>query len=251
MKKALIIANWKMYVEKPDAAKKFAVALRKQLRHIPHTSVVIAPPFPLLPTVALALKGSVARVGAQTISGEKDEKHTGGVSAGMLKAAGASMVIIGHSERRAQGETDDIVRAQVERAQEAGLTAVLCVGEKEQDATGVHFNFIAEQLTHALSGAKISSTKLVIAYEPVWAIGKSAIEAMAASDVREMVIFIRKTLADILGRPLAVKVPILYGGSVEAGNAKELLEEGQVGGFLVGHASAEWLTFNEILKNSK
>ncbi len=161
------------------------------------------------------------------------------------------MVIVGHSERRAQGETDDMVRAQIERAQEAGLTAVLCVGEKEQDATGAHFNLIAGQLTKALSGTNITSIKLVIAYEPVWAIGKSAVEAMTPPDVREMVIFIRKTLADILGRPAAVKVPILYGGSVEGTNARQLLEEGGVGGFLVGHASADWNSFNEILKNSK
>jgi triosephosphate isomerase len=116
----------------------------------------------------------------------------------------------------------------------------------ERDAQGSYLALIAEQLTSALKGNK--TTKLVIAYEPVWAIGKGANDAMKPHDLQEMVIFIRKTLVDLVGRAAALKVPIVYGGSVEASNARALLKEGGVAGFLVGHASADADAFSALLK---
>lgn len=247
VKKPIIIANWKMYVEKPEAVKRFSLALKRRSKLLSRVEVMVAPPFTLLSMLSSAFpKSKTVRVGAQTISGHADKQHTGEVSGVMLKALGASMAIIGHSERRAEGETDDVVRMQMKAASASGLLAVLCVGEKERDPAGGHFGFIEQQLSNALKDKM--GGKLIVAYEPVWAIGKQAGDAMKPQDLEEMVIFIRKTLADLMGRPAALKVPILYGGSVEGSNAAELLKEGTVSGFLVGHASAEADTFLEIIE---
>ncbi len=237
-----------MYIEKPEEAKKFAVGLRRKARTLTSVDVVLVPSFLHIPLVVSALKGSLYKVGAQTVSEYADLKHTGEVSAFMLKVAGVSHAIVGHSERRASGESNEMIAHAVQRAQEAGLTVVLCVGEVERDHAGAYLEVVTTQLISALRAvAKVSILKLVVAYEPVWAIGKSSNEAMQPADLQEMVIFIRKTLADILGRALALRVPILYGGSCDASNAKELLVEGGVAGFLVGRASADFDSFVEIL----
>lgn len=215
----------------------------RKLKNIPLADVRVAAPFTFLPL----LKG--LKVGGQTVSAQTEGAHTGEVSAKMLKAAGATFVIVGHSERRAY-ESDGVVHAQIERAAEAGLIPVLCVGEREHKEDGAHFGFIEEQLMSALREFR-RTQKLIVAYEPVWAIGKTAEDAMQPESVEETVIFIRKILAQSLGRPAALKVPILYGGSVEAENAKALLERGGVAGFLVGHASAKPETFVELLNACK
>lgn len=250
MRKPLVIGNWKMYIEKPDAAKKFASALKRKTSTL-SVDVMLAPASTLLPLVAAAVQGSAVRVAGQAVSPYADPQHTGDVSASMLKAAGAAWVIVGHSERRAAdgaNENNNTVRAQVESARAAGLGVVLCVGELERDPSGAHFSTIAQQLASALTN---QNTKLVIAYEPVWAIGKSSTEAMHPADLREMVIFIRKNLADILGRTAGVRVPILYGGSVDATNAPDLLREGDVAGFLVGRASTDIDSFVGLLRICK
>ena len=220
----------------------------------------LAPPFPFIADVAAALKGSPIKVGAQTLSAADaalGKQHTGEVPAQMLKAMGASFVLVGHSERRAiivgdeiikQGETDEAIRAQLLQATSLGLTAILCVGETERTPDGSHFAAVANQLSRALHGVSALGNRLIVAYEPVWAIGKSAADAMQAADVEEMAIFIRKILSETLGRDMVAKVPILYGGSVEPGNVKALMAEGGVNGFLVGHASADIDSFKEILK---
>ena len=244
--KRIVVGNWKMYLERPDEAKRLAVALKRRARSFGGATVVVAPPFLLLSTVAAVVgKSSALRLGAQSVSPQRDAKHTGDVSAAMVKHLGAAYVIVGHSERRAMGESNAVVRQELERAGEAGLTAILCVGEHERDQAGAHFAYIKEQLTSAIVAK--SNPKLIVAYEPVWAIGKTAGDAMKPQELQEMVIFIRKTLADILGRAPALKVPILYGGSVESANAKQLIGEGGVAGFLVGHASVDAKEFIEII----
>jgi triosephosphate isomerase len=259
-KKRLVVGNWKMYVESPDAAKKFAAALRRKARAFVGTEAWLAPAFPLISPVAATLKGSVLKVGAQTISIHAEGAHTGDVSAKMLKGLGVSFVIVGHSERRAtrdsegnikQGETDEDVRAQLAAALGAGLTAILCVGELERQPDGSHFQEIANQIHRALNGVPAPAGRLIVAYEPVWAIGKSATEAMQGEDLEETAIFIRKILSEALGREAVAKVPILYGGSVEPANAQALIKEGGVNGFLVGHASTEVDSFIDILKACK
>jgi triosephosphate isomerase (TIM) len=246
MKKRLVIANWKMYVDSPEAAKKFSAGLRRALPKLKGVEAWVAPAYTLLPGVAVALKGSTIKVGGQALSAQSGA-HTGEVSGRMLKQVGATFTIVGHSERRAAGTTNADVRAQLVAAAEAGLVPVLCIGELERDAqSGAHFSTIEEQLGSALRQGPIA--KLVVAYEPVWAIGKSADAAMQPAEVEEMVIFIRKTLANLVGRETADKTTILYGGSVEPENADLLIKHGGVGGFLVGHASAELQSFLNILK---
>ena len=166
----------------------------------------------------------------------------------MLRDAGASMVIVGHSERRAIGETNELVRAQVVNASQAGLGVVLCVGEVERDPSGAYFSYVATQLSSALKDVSPAAhAKLVVAYEPVWAIGKSAADALQPQDVQEMIIFIRKILTEIFDRPIAATIPILYGGSVEPENAGDLMRGGGVSGFLVGHASTTLESFIGII----
>jgi triosephosphate isomerase len=244
-----IIANWKMYVQTPDEAKRFAQQLRRRVKTYPSVDISIAPPAPLIASVATALKGSKFKVGAQTLSPYTEGAHTGDISAPMLKAAGASFVLVGHSERR-EVETEAVVRAQVKTALDAGLKVVLCVGEKERDESGAHFEFLSKQLRSAFADAGKDTGKITVAYEPVWAIGKSAHDAMPPAQVRETVIFIRKILADIFGRMPSRRIPILYGGSVEKENARDLVLQGEVSGFLVGHASAKFDSFFELLKES-
>ncbi len=237
-----------MYIEKPEAAKKFVATLKRRNALLLKADVVIVPPFTLIATLFASIgKSKNIRLGAQTISPSSDAKHTGDVSAPMLKIFGVGSVIVGHSERRAAGETDDMVRAQIKSVHNANMTAVLCVGEVERDQHGSHFGVIETQLMGALKDK--TGGKLLVAYEPVWAIGKTAGDAMKSAELQEMVIFIRKTLADIVGREPALKVPILYGGSVEDTNAQELLKDGGVGGFLVGHASTDVDSFLNILKS--
>ena len=250
MAKRIVIANWKLYIESPEEAKKYVQILRKKTRLFAGIEAWVAPSFVLLPSIVAATKGSSIKAGAQSVSAFESGAHTGEVSAAMLKNIGASFSIIGHSERRAMGDTDAAVHEQFVRVAEEKMTAVLCVGERERDPNGAHFTFIEEQLRSALAGAQSYASKLVVAYEPVWAIGKTSAEAMQAADLEEMVIFIKKVLADVLGNPAGLKVSVLYGGSVEPANAAELMRTG-VNGFLVGHASAQFDSFVEILKACK
>ena len=250
--KRLVVGNWKMYVTDLKEAVAFARSMRRRAALYAGVEAVIAPPFPFIPALTQALKGSSVRVGAQTVSPFEGGAHTGDVPVSMLKAVGASVAIVGHSERRAAGEHDEAIRDELRLSADAGLRAILCIGEKERDQNGSYFELLGDQIASALSGfPKSNASKLVIAYEPVWAIGKSAADAMKPNDLRETAIFIRKSVVDILGREAGLKVPIIYGGSVEPSNAKELIEQGDVSGFLVGHASADPASFMEILRACK
>lgn len=252
-KKPLVVANWKMYVNTPEEAKKFLGSLKRKARSFAGVDVIIAPSFTLLPLVAAALKDSHIKTSAQSVSVFETGAHTGEVGAAMVKSFGAGFSVIGHSERRSQGESNEMVRAQMVHAAAAGITPILCIGESERDAAGAYLNTVATQLREALSGfpdrtgKKDGTPKLIVAYEPVWAIGKSAGEAMKPADVREMSIFIKKTLTEYFERKAAMRIPILYGGSVEASNARTILDDGDVSGLLVGHASASPESFIEIL----
>ena len=249
VKKKLIVGNWKMYIEEPEEAHTFVLALRRKVRGLKGVEVWLAPPHPLLPDVASVLESSPVRVGAQTISAHSDGAHTGEVTAKTLKNVGALFTLVGHSERRIAGDTQDIVRAQLEQALAAGLSPILCIGEREREHDGEHVTLLENQLVSALQQVPPASLKkLIIAYEPVWAIGKQGVDAMRPSDLQEMVIFIRKVMADTLDRATALRTPILYGGSVDGENAKALMAEGGVNGLLVGRASAQIDKFLEIIK---
>jgi triosephosphate isomerase len=256
VKKLIVAGNWKSYVSDAAQAKTLASALKRTARDTAGIDIIILPPASLLAVVAAAAAKTMIAVGAQTVSPFGRGAYTGYVSAEAVKNAGASWALIGHSERRAQvidglqaaGESEDIIAAEVAAAHGAGLRVMLCVGELERDPSGAHFATIARQLSSALAHFPKSGAKLVIAYEPVWAIGKSAAEACKPADLEEMSIFIRRTLTELFDRAAATKIPILYGGSVDATNARELLVQGGVSGFLVGRASTDAKSFIELLK---
>jgi len=238
----LIIGNWKSYVEKKEDAKKLLTNAKRIALKTRH-KIVIAPPAPFLALLSGDKRASV-KTSAQDISDTTVGAATGEVSGAVIKDAGASYVIVGHSERRARGETDALIAEKVIRALSAGLMPVLCVGEKERDANAGYLQVLRAQLDAVFSKLTPKDrTKVVVAYEPVWAIGKTAKDAAAPRDVAEMMLYIKKVLTP----HGAEKALVIYGGSVESANAKALMKEGGVGGFLVGHASADAKMFSAIV----
>ena len=249
--KVLVIGNWKVYIETRNEATLLARAMKKLSGSNPLCDVVIAPPFPHVSLVASALKQTHVRVGAQTLSASAAGAHTGEVTAVMLKDAGASFVIVGHSERRAAGETSAIISEKISAALRHGIRVVLCIGElerSEDSENSTYFEYINEQLHASLEGvSQKDSAKIIVAYEPVWAIGKNGEDAVKPAALREVAIFIRKTLVGMFGREAALKIPIIYGGSVDSYNVGVLSTEGGVQGFLVGRASTDAKKFGELL----
>ncbi len=231
-------------------AKKIGADVKKGLRGLKKTEVVLCPPFVYLPVLASAVGGVVSAtlmLGAQDASPETSGAYTGEVGYAQLPDFKVSMVIIGHSERRARGETDEMVNKKVRAVVGEGMTAIVCVGEAKRDHNGDYLAFIRGQLLSALKDvSRKSLDHVVVAYEPVWAIG--AKYAMTPRDVHETAIFIRKILSDAYGA-LADGVRILYGGSVDVVNAAEIVREGNVSGLLVGRESLKPKNFVQIVKD--
>jgi triosephosphate isomerase len=208
--------------------------------------VAIAAPTLFIAGLERLVKKSRIKLGAQDVSFDELGAHTGETALSMLKSVGVSYVIVGHSERRAQGETDEIVRKKTEVVLQGGQTAIVCVGEKVRDTHGNYFNVVEAQVQLLLSTLKKAHlSRLVIAYEPIWAIGTD--KHATPEDVQEMKLFIQKIIADAFGRSSVAKVRIIYGGSVNKDNAKELLEQGNADGFLVGGASLKPAEFSAIV----
>ena len=216
-----------------------------------HCEVVIAPPFTALAAAAQAAKGSEIRIAAQDVHWENEGAYTGDVSAVMLVEAGATHVIIGHSERRQHhGETDNYVNWKLKAALVAGLTPIVCVGETlaEREAAQTP-QVLARQFAGGLAGLTLTEfSRILIAYEPVWAIGtgKTATTAQA----QEAHAFIRRLLGKLFEDNVARRVRIQYGGSVKPSNARELMSQLDVDGALVGGASLESRSFADIIRNS-
>ena len=248
-KKPIVIANWKMNPVSFKEAKKLFDEVKKGVTKIQNVQTIIAPPSIYLRDLTSKYKGSRIAFGVQNISPEKKGSYTGEISVPMVKDSGAAYAIVGHSERRAIGETNELVHKKLESALMQGMTVVLCIGESERDHDAQYLTFLKEQLTIALRSIEARFLrKLIIAYEPIWAIGKTENEAMKPHDVHQMVIFIRKILTERYDMKIAQKVPVIYGGSAEPGNAEELLRDGEIDGFLVGHASLDSKDFVEILQ---
>ena len=246
--KKLIIGNWKMYPSSiKDAKVKFS-GIKKVASGLRNVQTVICPPFVYIGDLRKMVSGHRCVVGAQNIWVENEGAYTGEVSPAMVASLGIHYAIVGHSERRAMGETDELIAKKVTAGVKAGLTVVLCVGEKERDLDGEYLKLIAEQLTVALRGVSKKDLKqIIIAYEPIWAIGKNAVRAATAEDALEASISIKKTLAGLYATG-ATDVPILYGGSVDAKNAEEFVLRSRVDGLLVGRVSLDVGAFTEILK---
>jgi len=248
MRKPIIAGNWKMYKTIPEALN-FVQSLKPLVVASTGCEIVIAPPFTALKLISLRLEGSNIELAAQDVAAEEGPgAHTGEVSATMLEDAGARWVIIGHSERRQfYCETDDSVNKKIQSAIKAGLTPIMCVGERleERDA-GRAEAVVAEQLAGGTRNLTVSEgARIIVAYEPVWAIGtgRAATPEIAA----QMHAFIRSKVREIFGDPIAQETRILYGGSVKPDNIATLMDQPDIDGALVGGASLEPDSFAKLV----
>jgi triosephosphate isomerase len=236
MRVPLIVGNWKMNETRAEA-RLLAQSCARNFGSVTSAEVVICPPFTALSVVAEVFRDSNILLGAQNMHYEQSGAFTGEVSGRFLKELGCSYVILGHSERRKHfGESDAIVSRKVKTALEVGLTPIVCVGETlaERDA-GQTFDRLRAQFAESVASVVQKENVVVLAYEPVWAIGtgKNA-TAQQAAEVHQ---FLRSLAAERYGQAWAETLRVLYGGSVTAQNARELMQEPQIDGVLVGGAS--------------
>lgn len=248
MRKPIIAGNWKMYKLLGEAVDT-ALALKPLVSNANHCEVVIAPVFTALKSVSDRLDGSNIKVAAQDCAVQNDfGAHTGEVAPVMLKDAGCSYVIVGHSERRQfYGETDESVNWKTMAALAAGLKVIVCVGESltEREA-GEAENVVKTQLSGGLRGLTVSDLeRIIIAYEPVWAIGTG--KTATPEQAQEMHGHIRETVAASHGVVVSDAVRVLYGGSVKPDNIATLMSQPDVDGALVGGASLEAISFSKIV----
>ncbi len=226
-----------------------ALALKPLIANANHCEVVIAPVFTSIKTVSDRLEGSNIRIAGQNCSTDvKEGAHTGEVAAFMLRDAGASHVIVGHSERRQlYSETDEMVRKKCQAGISAGLTVIMCVGESlEQRDQGTAENVVSGQLSGGLSGLTASDLdRIIMAYEPVWAIGTG--RTATPEQAQEMHAFIRRVFAERHSAEAAEKLRILYGGSVKPDNVAGLMAQHDIDGALVGGASLQADSFAQIV----
>jgi triosephosphate isomerase (TIM) len=249
-REVLVVGNWKLNPTSQAKANALFADIKKTVRsNNANAKIAVCTPFIFIGGLGkYASTGRVA-LGAQDAFYEMQGAFTGEISPSMLKDAGVSYVIVGHSERRALGEGNEMVGKKASAVLATGLTAVVCVGENTRDAHGDYFTVIETQLKAILGHVQQQHlSRLVFAYEPVWAIGTG--KHATAEDVHEMKLFIQKVIADNIGRAAVIKIRILYGGSVNKDNAQELLVEGQVDGFLVGGASLKVAEFKGIVEIS-
>ncbi len=240
-----IAGNWKMNGLAADADR-LAAALAQNAAGLP-CDLLVCPPATVLARVARALAGAAVAVGGQDCAAQADGAHTGDISAAMLRDAGASHVVLGHSERRRDhGETDELVREKAIAAAAAGLLPIVCVGETdEQRNAGRETEVVGWQI----EGSLPKPFSGMLAYEPVWAIGSG--QSATARDVEMMHAFIREELVRQFGPEAGRAVPILYGGSVKPENAASLLAVPEVGGALVGGASLDAAAFLAIARAAR
>ncbi|MFP4446166.1 MAG: triose-phosphate isomerase [Desulfosudaceae bacterium] len=243
----LIAGNWKMFKTSREA-RETAAALAARVKPDSSREVMIAPQFTALLPVKEALADSPIFLGAQNLHWESEGAYTGEISAAMLTDVGCDYVIIGHSERRQYfHETDESVNRKIAAALGAGLIPVLCIGESEADRDAEKtFSVLDKQIRNGLQGFDLNQVeKLVIAYEPVWAIGTG--KTATSDQAQEAHAFIRRTMAGLFGEDMAEKLRILYGGSVKPANIAELMSMSDIDGALVGGASLEAESFSAII----
>ena len=247
MTKKIIIANWKMNPQTADEALRFVQGILAQ-RLPENIELIIAPPFVYLELLKKNC-GKEIKLAAQNINWAERGAYTGEISGLMLKNLGCNYVIIGHSERRyILGETEEIINLKLKAALKVGLTIILAVGEKEQndDISKV----LSQQIESAFGGVNVSEiSRLIIAYEPVWAIGTGL--ADTSDHALSAVLLIRKIIGRLYGSEWAVDMPILYGGSVSEENAADFIAQNGIDGALVGGASLELQSFMKIIKAAK
>ncbi len=248
LRRSLIAGNWKMHKTLAEAVE-LAREVKEGAATAGEVEVVVAPPYTALAAVAQTLAGSAVRVAAQDVFWERQGAFTGAISPVMLKDAGCQYVIIGHSERRQYfGETDASVHRKLQAALEAGLTPIMCIGETlaEREA-GQTLEVVRRQVVDGLSGLDAASLgTLVLAYEPVWAIGTG--RTATPAQAQEVHAFIRQLLPSVVGTDQALRLRILYGGSVTPDNIADLIREPDIDGALVGGASLKPEVFLKIVR---
>jgi triosephosphate isomerase (TIM) len=249
-RKLIIAGNWKM---NKNAAEALALVkdLKLELANVKEVDVVVCPPFTALAAVSEAVLESGIRLGAQNMSEHNDGAFTGEIAAGMLKEFSVRYVILGHSERRQyQKESDELISKKARAAHAAVLRPIICVGETLAEREGGLMEKVLDtQVRGSLAGlTPAQMDESVIAYEPVWAIGTGRNATSAQAQAAHA--FIRKLLAGMFGEPVAKRVRIQYGGSVKPSNARDLMEQPDVDGALVGGASLDARSFSDIIKNS-
>ncbi len=271
-KKPLLVGNWKMNPETLGIARKNFLEIKKAALLYKDLDVVICPPFPYISALAelsfgksfllgaramgtLSLsaaqkpkKAGFVSIGAQDTSMyEEGGAKTGEIGAKMLVSSGADYIIVGHSERRALGDTGQTIALKIQQVLKTHAQVILCVGEKDRDADAGYLEVIKAQLKEALAHVTRSEFhKVVIAYEPVWTIGQKNNVAISSHDLHQMVVYIKKFLKETWGETISSMVKVLYGGSVTGENAEDILLNGAVDGLLIGRASWTATNFKDI-----
>ncbi|GIP40258.1 triosephosphate isomerase [Paenibacillus sp. J31TS4] len=250
MRKPIIAGNWKMF-KTVEEAKAFAQEVRGKAE-VAGVDTVICAPFTQLASLVDALKGSSIGVGAQNMHWAENGAYTGEISGTMLQETGVKYVIIGHSERRAYfAETDETVNKKVLAAFQYNLTPIVCVGENLEEREGGQTKDVCKTQTEAalqgLSAAQ--AAQVVIAYEPIWAIGTG--KSSTAEDANDVIAYIRELVKGQFGEETAAAVRIQYGGSVKPGNIREYMQMSDIDGALVGGASLEPASFIELVEGAR
>ena len=247
-RKPLIAGNWKMY-KTPDEAAATAQQLVRSVGSVSDVDIMIAPTFIALAAVYAAIKNSPVALGAQNLYWQDEGAYTGEISAPMLKSVGCRYCIIGHSERRQYfAETDETVNKKIKAAIKAGLQPIFCVGETEKEReSGQTLSILDKQIKKGLEGLVLEQLDLlIIAYEPVWAIGTG--KTATDNQAQEVHRFIRSLVKNNFGQALSDSVRILYGGSVKPDNIASLMAMPDIDGALVGGASLNAESFRKIVK---
>jgi len=250
LKKKIIAGNWKMNKSVAEAVD-LASDIKDELSDFRDADIVLCPPFTALKAVGDIITQTHIKLGAQNMHWASDGAYTGEISAGMLRDIYCHYVILGHSERRAMfGETDEIVNKKVKAALAGNLLPIVCVGEVLQEReSGSAKDVVKNQITGSLDGLGDDIGKVIIAYEPVWAIGTGKVAT--PEQAQEMHAYIRQVLAAIAGEEVAQSIRIQYGGSMKPSNAGELLSQPDIDGGLIGGAALDARSFVEIVKLAK
>lgn len=247
-RKALIAANWKMHKNLGEAIS-FAETLQREVGPMEDREVALAPPYTALASVRGVMVRPELKLAAQNCHWEEKGAFTGEISVGMLKDVGCDYVIAGHSERRhVFGESDEVIRKKVIAIFKHGLTPILCVGEVLEDREGGRtFDVVGGQVEKAASDLSPEQAgRLVMAYEPVWAIGTG--RTASPAQAQEVHAFIRKRYAELYDKEIAKRIRIVYGGSVKPENVDALMAEPDIDGMLVGGASLDAASFKRIVQ---
>ncbi|TKJ41880.1 triose-phosphate isomerase [candidate division LCP-89 bacterium B3_LCP] len=252
MRTKFIAGNWKLNPVDGQQARDLCRQLKARLAPFSKTMIAVCPPFVGLGMVNEAFRDTNIAVGAQNLYWEETGAFTGEISAPMIKSAGCTYVIIGHSERRQYfGETNETVRLRTQAALKADLLPIVCVGETlNERESGVLKEVVSEQIREGLRGfSEAEISKVVVAYEPVWAIGTG--KTASPAQAQEMHQYIRELLAEVFSQSIADKMLILYGGSVKPENATDLLSQADIDGALVGGASLKADSFAGIVSSAE